>query len=734
MRLLSYPRATPSSRVAGALGVLFALLFLVVLVLPNLFPPTEVQRSLSTPIGLRAQATASIGIGLDRRIDLTGEMARYLILPYGTSTEAALQAFAEGRGKPLGAANPLATDLAEGSSSAYVLFAYHTEGTDPIYFRYRSIAPLLVATWLAEPDGPAFELKSVSGADAPRYADLMSVTKAQMHLMTTTTLPAAPRPNLVLVRMDSVFPQWSNLTLAHRHHFETMMGTAGYFDGIFLGAVLAAMGFGLYGLYRRPAADHVSFLLAAAMLCSWSVVMLEHSHGGPWVGLRRAALAAPLFAYFLLHGFGVGRLLYPPDQPRGPIEFWRLAPLWLALAGAGLGLALNLMYAALGPLTVGISLLNPFNEGLFVLLPISLAVAIVLAAQSRLPGYGLLLLGEIIAIVGSVLQLVRISGPWLDGPITSALSQYPLPLEVLVWALALNSRLHYLEMVAKDRVDAALAREAARVRAMMQESVDSREQALAALDSSYRTLDQSRRTMRAIVGTHAHAARGLLLRLGSHLERLGRLPQAEAKSETAAADFLLDELAGSIAQSERAVDEARTMEHAAASANSLLRWHVEARRGELAARDIGVDLRCAADAEGIQVDGYPFMEAARELLGNVARYAAAHSVARIELSLEAGHLALTVANQGELRAIADAEALRHGLPVPPAERTLNGETSSGRGLAALRGLLADMGASLDCQCEAPDRFTVHARFPVRANSPLQAPSLGAPASDAPLAR
>lgn len=647
----------------------------------------------------------------DRRIDLVGDMARFVVVPSDTSVELALASLLGGAGQPFGHGLELAAEPAlPGPSSLYALFAYRTRGTEPGFLRYRLMSTLLAAIWVEDASGREFRLVGLGGAAAPGHAVFAQGGGVTVSMMPTAILPATPEARrLVLVRLDSVFPYWSNFSLSTQHGFMQYRVARNYFDGVFLGAMITAMAFAVYGLYRRQVVDYLTFLLAAAALSAWYLVLREHASGTDSAIVRRMALVLPVYAYFLLHGFGVWRLLYPPrPHMRQASKTWRVAPLGLAAAFCLLGLFGNGLYGLAGVATPAPAWLNMLNESVLAVVPPLLLLTTVLAPRPRLPGYAPLLAAELVGAGGAALQWLRINTPWLDGAILDSLTQYPLPIEVLIWAVALNSRFNYLEMIAKRRVKAALRREAARVRESLAEGMRSRERALDALERSYTQLDRTRQAMQDIVGTHAHAARGLLFRLGA---QLGQASGSGAAHRSAAVEELIDELAESVNRAELAVEESGMLEHAAASAASLLRWHIDARGEELAMRGVAIRLRIAAMAENALVDGYHFMELARELVANLARYAQGGSIAAIELDRIGNTLCLSVRNRGVLRE--DTEALRLGRPVTPAASTLNGEQSSGRGLSRLADLLADGGGALRCECEAPDRFVVVATLPLR---------------------
>lgn len=655
---------------------------------------------------------APILSGAEKRVDLANDMAQFIVLPISAQPDEAITQFHLGKGVPFGALEALGSAAGGGDPvSVFVWFAYRTAGQDPILLRYRSLSQLLTAVWIENTSATSYELISLAGPDAPRYLNQHPslYTKAPP-LLPSISLPASPdRLRRVLVRVDSIYPVWSSFTLYTRYGYEHQRSTGGYLDGVFLGAVLVAMGFALYGLYRRLAIDYLTFLLAAAAMCFWYLVRREHMFGTDFVLIRRFALTGPIFLYFLLHGIGLKRLLYPPmESIRNSTWVWRQAPLWLAFGYLGAGLIGTAFYAGFGIHTPGIALIDGLNEWLFVVAPVLLLLATLLAPNRQLSGYRLLLAAEIAGTMGSGLQFIHANFPWLDGDLTEILIQYPLPIEVLIWAAALSSRFYYLEMVAKRRVKSALRREAARVRTVMQANVESREQALAALDNSYQALDNVRSTMLGIIDTHAHAAQGLMMRLGGHLEGLRQNGAPDTADRITAATAVLTQLEAAVKDAEHAVRDSQSSQHALAPASALITWQVESIRNSLEARGLTITLVIEKSCGGNLVDGYHFMEAARELLSNVSRYALSDTDVSVTLKSIEGQIELSVKNKGVLRA--DDKELRFGWPITPASTTFNGDTSSGRGLATLRTLLSGIGATVRYQSEPPDDILVTAVF------------------------
>lgn len=652
--------------------------------------------------------------GGDRVLDLSGDMAQAIVLPHGTALSEALRQLRSGRGASIGNGETLSSvSESIGSTSLYVWFAYKTISQDPVLLRYRSLSQLLTAVWVSDDHGNSFELVDIAGHDAPNYQAALPEHADTLPLRTSISLPPSlGQPRYVLVRVDSIFPYWSNLSLNASYVFEHQRSERNYLDGVVLGSLLVAIAFALYGLYYRQTSDYLAFLVATAAMCLWYLALGEHFVGTHTVFFRRLTFAGPVYVYFLLHAVGLQRLLYPKDWLRTRHWWhWRSIPLGVAAGYSGLGLACAIAYATLGLHTPGAGFINALNEWLFAVAPALLLLAVLAAPDKRVPAYGLLLAVELVGALGSGLQFVHFNSQLLESRIAEVLIRYPLPIEALLWAAALSSRFNYLEMIAKRRVKSALRKEARKVKAAMQTTLESREQALAALDNSYRALDQVRSSILGIIDAHSHAAGNLLMRLGGHLARIGRGEVKEQPQHISAASRVLDELATAIESTERAVGEAQTSQHALAPASSLLRWQSDAMMERLSQRGVTLQLHIERDCEMLLVDGYHFMEVIRELLSNINRYAVNDSVATLALRCNATQINVCSENAAVLRP--DDQGLRMGLPVSPATSNFSGEQSSGRGLATLGTLLSGIGGSIKYDTHPPSQVIVTAVLPRR---------------------
>jgi len=647
-------------------------------------------------------------------VNLADDMALSIVLAQGSDPPEALRQLQLGSGTPLGKRDTLSNDFENNAStSLYVWFTYKTTGQDPVLLRYRSLSQLLTAVWLSDPSGKSFQLIDLAGPDAPTYQKILTGTAKSAQLVPSITLPATTdQPLQVLVRIDSIFPYWSSFTLNSGYLYERQRNERNYLDGIVLGALLVSTAFALYGIYFRQTIDYLTFLLATSALCLWYLALGDHFIGAEFVFLRRFVLAGPAYIYFLLHGIGLQRLLYPRERHgTRQVWTWPFLPLWLSSGYTCIGLLGATAYGVFGLQTPEVSLINALNEWLFIVAPFMLLLAVLLAPNRRIPAYPLLLLVEIVGALGALLQYVHFNSPWLDSRLAEVLIRYPLPLEALLWAAALSSRFNYLEMIAKRRVKSALRNEARKVRTAMQATLESREQALAALDNSYHALDQVRTSMLGIIDAHSHAAGNLLMRLGGHLARIGRGESPDLPKHITAASKVLDELATAVQRTELAVDEAQSSQHALAPASSLLRWQADAVKERLTRRGVTLNLNIDGDCEMLMVDGYHFMEVARELLSNINRYAINDSVANISLKCNATQIIACAENTAVLRV--DDQALRVGWPVSPATSNFSGEQSSGRGLATLGTLLASIGGTVRYDTRGPSQVVVTVVLPLR---------------------
>ena len=652
--------------------------------------------------------------GGGRLLDLTDEMAQTIVLPNGTDPSEVLRQFGSGAGTPLGKRKALSTSFDNnGNASLYVWFAYKTISQDPVLLRYRSLSPLLSAVWISDASGQTFDLMDLAGQDAPAYRAALPEHTNAFALRPSIALPASPDlPRQILVRIDSLFPYWSNFSLNASYAFERQRNERNYLDGVVLGALLVATAFAVYGLYYRQTIDYLSFLLATSAMCIWYLALGEHFVGTNAPFFRRFTFAGPVYLYFLLHGMGLHRLIYP-RQLAGtkPVRAWRVLPLWLSAGYASVGLLCTFAYATFGLQTPGAIFINAMNEWLLLVAPALLLLAVLLAPDKRIPAFSLLLAVELVGALGSVLQFANFNSLWLEPRLAEVLIRYPLAIEVLLWAAALSSRFNYLEMIAKRRVKSALRNEARKVRAAMQATLQSREQALAALDNSYQALDQVRSSMLGIIDTHSHAAGNLLMRLGGHLSRIGRGASTDLPQHISAASKVLDELATTVQRTERAVAQAQSSQHALAPASSLLQWQADTVREQLHKRGVTLHLHIGTDSDMLLVDGYHFMEVARELLSNINRYAINGSVANVSLLSSATHITLCAENTAVLRE--DDQALRVGWPVSPAPSNFSDEQSSGRGLATLGTLLSGIGGTIQYDTRPPAQVIVTVVFPRR---------------------
>lgn len=653
----------------------------------------------------------------DERVDLAGQAAHYVIRPRNEDPRLALDALLGGRGGPIADLDPI-SGVGEGRArdSTYLLFSYRTTTDDPIYLRYRSINPLLMSVWVSDRERSSYRLVDVAGADAPAYhpaADAADGTP--LRILPYMTLPAGlSEERYVLVKVDSVFPVWSNFTLYARYTYAQLAAHRNYADGAFLGALVATMAFALYGLFFRQVFDYAVFLFAAATLTAWYLVYQEFSMAFDVAFLRRFAFVGPVCCYFLLHCFGVWRLLYPPGRlahryRRGP----RVIPLALAAAFALLGIVHALVYAALGLDVPWPDSLGEMSKTVFVVIPPLLVLAVAIAPSRRIPGYLSLFVAESIGSAGLFLQWLHFSTGWFDSTFAEVLIQYSLPLEVLIWSYALSVRFNYLEMVAKGRVLAALHRETKRAKASVLAVVQSREAALDSLDRSYQSASQLQKNVLSMIATFRHSAKNLLARMGSQLCGPGS-PCDDGSNKPSPSEQALNELVAVVDGFARAVSDAQNNAHASAAASHLLRWQIEAKRDELAKRGVNLLLDDQLVGDDLQVDGFHFMEAVREALSNVARYARSGTQVQIRLSVDAGELQLEIRNQATLRS--DDWNLRHGWPVIPASFTENGETSHGLGLASLRSLLAQVDGAVRYHSEPPDVFVLTIQLPLRSRA------------------
>jgi signal transduction histidine kinase len=644
-------------------------------------------------------------IGQDSRIDLSGSQAKFLVLPYGSDVKTAMQRFQLGDGQYFGTHDPLPTSDNPGRRSLFVAFAYRSIESETAYFYYRSLNGLLVQTWVSNLDGDNFSLIDLAASDATGYESKLNSSN---RLVPLVELPIArEHAAWVIVQVDSIFPLWVNYSVLSEKQFSQTRSKTLFPDGLLLGALFSLMIVALQGLYYRQAKDYALFLLAAMLLSAWYLILLEHWFGPDSRALRRFSFGGPVFAYFVLHCIGIWRLAYYPKGLKitRAVRFGKFL-LWMAFTYSATGFAYFWLYAIFGMHTPCPAALNALTEHVFAVVPLLLVGAVALAIRHARPGIGLLFVAEIFGATGAMMQFVRINSVWLDTPILSALTQYPLVFEMIVWALALMTRFRHLELIASRRVRAARDRAVARARDALAETVRNREGALRALESTFQSLQHERHHMVSCVRTHSHAVSGLLMRLGRQLDYTRT---SDASSAIAPYEATLGEVAESVQYLRNSVKDLESARSTAIRIYDIVHWHVNSTRQTLAKRDVAIDLYSPPEYNVVLADGFLVMEVIRELLTNVERYALSHSTATVRMMCDDRYVTIEVRNQADLRI--DDWKLRHGWPVDPSPRTCNGDVSSGRGLATLNELLIGVGGCVKYAKESPNWAVVTVRLP-----------------------
>lgn len=646
----------------------------------------------------------------------TGGQAKYLILDKDASAHEAVRHFAAGEGIafPDGGIPYLrASSLARHGKVIYVLTAFRAD--TPFV---RLLLPCLqisrATTWI---DSAQDEMRLVAdtGHDMPASPENRPVPTA------TFTL-AEHEPHPVLMRLESEVAIYPAIIYTGQIAFERYLEKQRFQAGMIFGATLAAAVIAMGSAIRKRSWDYGIYFLALLVLAVWQEVKISPSNLFESSELRRFSIPAPIFIYFLLNISALWRLLKRPviaelvasSQDRQEDDS-RI--LWFTRFILGFATPLNIIGLAI---TVGYSIFGttPYSSYLQDVTDASsgvsatlLLLSVAINLKRELPGIKYMFSAQIMAFTGFAIYLLREYTRFLDDTVYGYVSAWTLPAEALFWAVALSSRLAYLNMKRKKNIEIVLRKEENRIREEIAASNAAKHLAFIELDNSYNLLRIAHDSLIFIIDGATHSFRGMASKIDIVIQNIIAKPTNEKYQQRARSllNVLMQEAEDLSTASANALDRPTPLRRP----DEFLSWHISMHETEWTSRNLEIVANINPNAKFCIVDGIAFSLVVRELLNNVTKHAISNSKVIIAMGIEQGFLIFEVQNATQIEQDRLDKLFLEKLQ--PAASTFNAEKSSGQGLYSLHRLLTSRGGRIKATLVAPDRISIAVTFAILSN-------------------
>lgn len=669
----------------------------------------------------RLAALPQTNVGKDDFLHL-GQQAngyvKYLVLPLDTPLAEAVGRFERGEGQPLqlSAVNERSTERQRKS-----LFLFYNHRDSDLVLQYDSTAVERIAVWtgvLTAGQPGALRLVNRAGTDV----GIGERRRAQPYFVPLGTRPRFFLPDTqgrtasVLVRLDFSEPFYS-----HFYADRPASTLSWHMPEIWLGAVIFGAGcvsivLAAVAAIRRRSPDYLIFVAAVGAMVYWYLLRCEITPGFDATLSRRASVWIPMYLYFFLNCIGTHRLLArKSDMPGMALPPIAISPLQRGALGIAFAiniaaLAINVCYAFGGMRAPGATYLPDIARLVPTVIPGLLLTAIVSAAWRKQPGARALLCAQSVALIGfGAMDLAALLPPLtaLDVVLTYVTS-FAVPLEALVWALAIRQHYQALDMIAQRLIDEALDRRETSVRQELREI--------------YGALHDANTMLIHIREVDGHATRNILSRLRKRNRMLRE--QLGEQQLTAEITELLRQIETQLDQSSEQSRSVLTRSSLRLPLGDAIQRVLDSAKTELALRQLSVEVHVDDDVRSAMTSAYQTNVIIQELIENACRYADASEPVIISARRDRGFVALTVSNRiGESIAV-DFDSLNHGTAVTPSRVTLNGDKSNGIGLANLSAILEVSGQRIsyvrqgDCRFSASVRLSIGAPEPQRPQAPV----------------